>query len=555
MIVPHEMRSLFLLYWGVVYLKTLTVGEGHRLHRERESFFPMWMAHEKVDDPLQWQAGAGTSNTNIDVKATSDGNVFDVGGAPLATDIEVADVVVIGGGITGVTTTHRLINHHKIPSVVLLESSSSCGGCFGTHSTQKSKVLKQMGLNLPEEADKGSTDFIFELGANSFAMSPRNLDQLRSLGLSESIVQASHTLPRFLFAADVQQPVIVPTTFGELASSSLLSLRGKLALVSSFFGLRRSLKDKPNDPDGSQYSGQFIGKEGDVEGEPHMTEVEGEYPHLQAKTQRRLADSEETLVDFGHRVLGKEVTDKLLIPYSIGTYAADPTKLSMQAAFPQVAAVEKRWFGLARKTLASRMATVLAFILGEQFVTDDDEVEGESDVIFNGDTKLESNGAIIDERVADGDTARSVYRDSYTEDHVNSRNGKGVIANFKFGMSGVIDHLVKEMPSDVVRLNHWVERVRWVPSPLNADTDDAVGDGNRYIEAESAETQFGPRLSGIKSHIVNRGGISGAQRPEEGEYEIYYKNPVTHAAHFIKAKSVVMAVPAYGKTKCRLMQN
>eukprot|EP00923_Selenidium_pygospionis_P027931 GHVN01050465.1.p1 GENE.GHVN01050465.1~~GHVN01050465.1.p1 ORF type:complete len:343 (+),score=65.34 GHVN01050465.1:167-1195(+) len=337
MIVPHEMRSLFLLYWGVVYLKTLTVGEGHRLHRERESFFPMWMAHEKVDDPLQWQAGAGTSNTNIDVKATSDGNVFDVGGAPLATDIEVADVVVIGGGITGVTTTHRLINHHKIPSVVLLESSSSCGGCFGTHSTQKSKVLKQMGLNLPEEADKGSTDFIFELGANSFAMSPRNLDQLRSLGLSESIVQASHTLPRFLFAADVQQPVIVPTTLGELASSSLLSLRGKLALVSSFFGLRRSLKDKLNDTDGLQYSGQFIGKEGDVEGEPHMTEGEGEYSHPQAKTQRRLADSEETLVDFGHRVLGKEVTDKLLIPYSIGTYAADPTKLSMQAAFPQVA--------------------------------------------------------------------------------------------------------------------------------------------------------------------------------------------------------------------------
>eukprot|EP00923_Selenidium_pygospionis_P027934 GHVN01050468.1.p1 GENE.GHVN01050468.1~~GHVN01050468.1.p1 ORF type:complete len:257 (+),score=36.33 GHVN01050468.1:1323-2093(+) len=225
------------------------------------------------------------------------------------------------------------------------------------------------------------------------------------------------------------------------------------------------------------------------------------------------------------------------------------------SSIPLKPAVEKRWFGLARKTLASRMASVLASILGEQFVTDDDEVEGESDVKFTGDIKLESNGAIIDERVGDGDTARSVYRDTYTEDHLNSRNGKGVIANFKFGMSGVIDHLVKEMPSDVVRLNHWVERVRWIPSPLTADTDDAVGADNGYIEAESVETQFGPRLGGIKSHVGNRGGISGAQRPEEGEYEIYYKNPVTHAAHLIKAKSVVMAVPAYGKTKCRLMQN
>jgi len=69
---------------------------------------------------------------------------------------------------------------------------------------------------------------------------------------------------------------------------------------------------------------------------------------------RRHEESEESVWAFTARRLGKEVADRLVAPMVLGVFAGDARRLSLQAAFPQVAALEDEHGSLLRGAVARR---------------------------------------------------------------------------------------------------------------------------------------------------------------------------------------------------------
>ncbi|PSM51662.1 protoporphyrinogen oxidase [Campylobacter blaseri] len=65
-------------------------------------------------------------------------------------------------------------------------------------------------------------------------------------------------------------------------------------------------------------------------------------------------DKEETLQEFGYRRVGKEMTDVFLDAMSAGVYGSTPKKLSVNASFGKVVALEKHFGGLFKGMLAQR---------------------------------------------------------------------------------------------------------------------------------------------------------------------------------------------------------
>eukprot|EP01068_Selenidium_serpulae_P000123 Selendium_serpulae@DN1018_c0_g1_i1.p1 len=138
------------------------------------------------------------------------------------------DVVIIGAGLTGVIAAHRLINHHKVGSVLVLESNAWLGGCLDTRHCERWPLptTHDCFASTPEAAqmsdkEKGSY-FLAELGANSFALSPRNLDQLRAMGIADSDAEARPTTKAVTpVAVPVAVPVGVPVAVEEVGAASV----------------------------------------------------------------------------------------------------------------------------------------------------------------------------------------------------------------------------------------------------------------------------------------------------------------------------------------------
>jgi oxygen-dependent protoporphyrinogen oxidase len=63
---------------------------------------------------------------------------------------------------------------------------------------------------------------------------------------------------------------------------------------------------------------------------------------------------EESIAEFVRRRLGNEFLNYAIDPFVAGVYAGDPTKLSVQSAFPKLYALEKNHGGLIRGAIASR---------------------------------------------------------------------------------------------------------------------------------------------------------------------------------------------------------
>ncbi len=66
------------------------------------------------------------------------------------------------------------------------------------------------------------------------------------------------------------------------------------------------------------------------------------------------SDKDETLQEFGYRRVGKGFTDVFLDAMVAGIYATTPDRISVQAAFPMVVALEKEYGGLFRGMIAKR---------------------------------------------------------------------------------------------------------------------------------------------------------------------------------------------------------
>ncbi|MEE4330051.1 MAG: protoporphyrinogen oxidase [Wenzhouxiangella sp.] len=70
----------------------------------------------------------------------------------------------------------------------------------------------------------------------------------------------------------------------------------------------------------------------------------------------RRAAHEESLADFVERRLGRHILDNLVDPFVSGVYAGDPARLSVQAAMPKLAAMEREHGSLIRGGIAAMKA-------------------------------------------------------------------------------------------------------------------------------------------------------------------------------------------------------
>ncbi|HVR73779.1 MAG TPA: protoporphyrinogen oxidase [Planctomycetota bacterium] len=194
-----------------------------------------------------------------------------------------AGVLIIGGGISGLVTAWSLLEADHELDVRLLEASSRLGGAMGTEDVN---------------------GFLFERGPNGFLDNVSDtLDLVEALGLSDRLITSSPAASRRCLLKGGRLHTL-PTSAAELLRSPLLSVRGKLRVLSEPFRAPGYL------------------------------------------------DSEDSVASFGRRRLGDEATATFLDPLVTGIYAGDMERLSLQSAFPRIAELEREHRSLARGMLA-----------------------------------------------------------------------------------------------------------------------------------------------------------------------------------------------------------
>lgn len=213
-----------------------------------------------------------------------------------------ANVVIIGGGITGLSLAWYLQQtgqqRGQSISYALLESSNRWGG----------KILTE---HLPQTDGE---PFVIEGGPDSFiTQKPWGLQLARELGLGEALLPTNDQKRQvFVLNKGSATPLpdgvmlIVPTRFKPFALSPLLSPLGKLRMGLDLFIPRR--KDK----------------------------------------------ADETLADFIRRRLGHEALDKIAEPLMSGIYNAEAERQSLLATFPRFRALEEQHGSLIKGMLAAR---------------------------------------------------------------------------------------------------------------------------------------------------------------------------------------------------------
>jgi oxygen-dependent protoporphyrinogen oxidase len=182
-------------------------------------------------------------------------------------------IVIVGGGISGLTLAWRLERLLPGADVVLLEEQGRPGGKIDT--------LTRGG-------------FVVEAGPNGFPdNNPSTLSLAGAVGLQDRLVPASETAGRNRFLLLEGKLRLLPSSFGSFLSSNLLSWPAKLALLAERF--------RP----------------------------------------RRRGTADESIYAFARRRAGREIADTFVDAFITGILAGDPKLLSIQAAFPRLAAYER----------------------------------------------------------------------------------------------------------------------------------------------------------------------------------------------------------------------
>ena len=200
-------------------------------------------------------------------------------------------VVVIGGGITGLTACYRLGHAapvHPLPlQVTLLEASGRLGGVIATSHHQ---------------------ECLLEHGPDCFISSkPWGVALCEELGLSDHLMSTTTQYRQsFIVRRGKLVPVpqgfylMVPGSLWSFAASPMLSWRGKLRMA------------------------------------------------LDLVLPRRAATADESLAHFVTRRLGREALWRIAQPMIGGIYTGDPEHLSLQATMPQFLEMEQRHGSLIR---------------------------------------------------------------------------------------------------------------------------------------------------------------------------------------------------------------
>ncbi|GAB2700186.1 protoporphyrinogen oxidase [Thalassiella azotivora] len=206
-----------------------------------------------------------------------------------------ARVVVVGGGITGLTTAHRLLTAAPDLRVTVLEAGDRAGG----------KVVT-------DHVD----GFVLDGGPDSLLTSrPHAVDLARELGLGEELVPADR-----------------------LAAGTSLVRRGRLRpLPDGLMGLL------PKDPWPVMRSSLLT--------PAGRARLACEY-----LVRPREDDADESVRAFVTRRLGAQAYDRIAEPLVSGVLATDPSEASVLATMRHLRSVEQAHGGLAKAVLAQRRA-------------------------------------------------------------------------------------------------------------------------------------------------------------------------------------------------------
>ena len=141
----------------------------------------------------------------------------------MAEHLAVQDrVVIIGGGLSGLTAAHRLLTRaaggRRPVEVVVLESKDRVGGAIWTHRTG---------------------GFTLEGGADSFITNkPQAVDLCKTLGLGDQLIGTDPQHRRSFVVRDGRlMPVpegfvlLAPNRLGPILTTPILSWRGKLRML------------------------------------------------------------------------------------------------------------------------------------------------------------------------------------------------------------------------------------------------------------------------------------------------------------------------------------
>ena len=123
------------------------------------------------------------------------------------------DALVVGGGISGLSTAHFLLQHLRAaqpgegpgPRVKVVEAAPRIGGSLGTEMVD---------------------GFLFERGPNGLLdNAPDTLDLIRALGIEKKLLPASpRSANRYLVRQGDLQPL--PRSLGAFINTRALSLKG-----------------------------------------------------------------------------------------------------------------------------------------------------------------------------------------------------------------------------------------------------------------------------------------------------------------------------------------
>lgn len=181
------------------------------------------------------------------------------------------DVIVIGGGITGLTAGYKIVQALPECDLSVLEATDRLGGIVGTANRSGATI------------DIGPHGFI-DNGSDTREL----VDQL---GIADELVgataEASHI---FLLKDDVLHEI--PGNLLQLARTPLLTLKGKVRLLSEVFVPRQ--------------------------------------------------EEEDSVVDFVTRRFGREAAEKLAIPAVRGVVGGDANSFSIEGEFPIIKELERR---------------------------------------------------------------------------------------------------------------------------------------------------------------------------------------------------------------------
>ncbi len=182
-------------------------------------------------------------------------------------------VVIVGGGISGLTLAYRLQRRAPDAEVIVLEERARLGGTIGT-----------------ERRD----GFQVEIGPNGFLDNkPFALALCRDLGLGDKLLAASEAARRNRFLFLDGRLRLLPTGLFSFLWTDVLSWRTRLEMVAERF--------RPPQRDGR----------------------------------------DESIDAFVRRRVGRKMAETLADAFVTGIYAGDPKLLSIRAAFPRLAALER----------------------------------------------------------------------------------------------------------------------------------------------------------------------------------------------------------------------